>query len=421
MSYSNLSQMSFKVSDKQRKFLNMIDKTCKSLRQYEEMCYLEEKSNNEIIPKFSKIGMLGCPVSRNFGGLGYDILTYTLAIERIGEEGSSLRTFFSTHTSIGQMVLQGWGNDRQKSEYLPKTCSGRNIMAFALTEPLSGSDPSSMITKFEDKGEHFVLNGKKHWIGNGTLANVLTTYARESGGTHHGKISAFIVDGDSRGISRNEIKNKLGLLSINNAVINFEDCIVPKKNILGLRGEGLNIAYSALIDGRLSVAAGSIGVMKDCLEETKKYSKIRSQHGSSLAKKQLIQRHLSRIAVNIESSRWLVYRAAVARQILHDYVEQLKNDYSQWLLKLNRNNSLYCKLRSEADVLATMAKLHASNSAFDSANRSIQIFGSSAYTKSSRVARHFLDTRATTIYEGTNEVLQLKIASNILGDKYKAY
>ena len=202
MSYSNLSQMSFKVSDKQRKFLNMIDKTCKSIRQYEEMRYLEEKSNNDIIPKFSKIGMLGCPVSRNFGGLGYDILTYTLAIERIGEEGSSLRTFFSTHTSIGQMVLQGWGNDRQKSEYLPETCSGRNVMAFALTEPLSGSDPSSMITKFEDKGEHFVLNGKKHWIGNGTLANVLTTYARESGGTHHGKISAFIVDGDSRGISR---------------------------------------------------------------------------------------------------------------------------------------------------------------------------------------------------------------------------
>ena len=413
--------MSFKVSDKQRKFLNVIDKTCKSLRNYEQMCYLKGKSNNKIIPKFSEIGMLGCPISQNFGGLGYDMLTYVLAIERIGEEGSSLRTFFSTHTSIGQMVLQGWGDDSQKKEYLPKTCSGTNIMAFALTEPSAGSDPSSMTTNFEDKGDHFILNGKKHWIGNGTIANVLTTYAKESGGIHDGKISAFIVDVDSTGISRQEIRNKLGMLSIKNAVINFDNCMVPKKNMLGLRGQGLNIAYSALIDGRLSVAAGSIGVMKDCLEESIKYSKTRKQHGTPLAKKQLIQRHLSRIAINIENSRWLVYRAAMARQILHDYVEQLKNSYDQWLFKLNRNNSEYSRLRSEADVLTTMAKLHASNSAFDSANRSLQIFGSSAYIKNNRVARHFLDSRATTIYEGTNEVLQLKIASKILGDKYKAY
>jgi alkylation response protein AidB-like acyl-CoA dehydrogenase len=413
--------MSFKVSDKQRKFLEVIDKTCKSLRQYEETCYLQEKSNNKIVSKFSKIGMLGCPISRSYGGLGYDILTYVLAIERIGQEGSSLRTFFSTHTSIGQMVLQGWSDDYQKNEYLPNTCSGRNIMAFALTEPSAGSDPSSMTTKFEDKGDHFVLNGRKHWIGNGTLANVLTTYARDAGDVQDGKISAFILDGDSRGIIRQEIRNKLGLLSINNAEINFHNCIVPKKNLLGLRGEGLNIAYSALIDGRLSVAAGSIGVMKDCLEETIRYSKTREQHGSPLAKKQLIQRHISRIAINIESSRWLVYRAAIARQILHDYVEELKKDDNHWLFKLNRSNRVYCKLRSEADVLATIAKLHASNCAFDSANRSIQIFGSSGYRKENRVARHFLDSRATTIYEGTNEVLQLKIASKILGDSYKAY
>jgi alkylation response protein AidB-like acyl-CoA dehydrogenase len=319
------------------------------------------------------------------------------------------------------MVLQGWGDDYQKEEYLPKTCSGRYTMAFALTEPLAGSDPSSMITKFEDKGDHFLLNGKKYWIGNGTHANVLTTYAKESGGIHHGKISAFVVDGDSRGITRREIRNKVGLLSIENAEINFDNCRVPKKNMLGLRGDGLNIAYSALIDGRLSVAAGSIGVMKDCLEESIRYSKMRKQHDSPLAKKQLIQRHLSTILVNIESSRWLVYRAAIARQILHDYVERLKNDYNQWLFKLNRSNKVYCKLRSEADLLAAMAKLHASNSAFDSANRSLQIFGSSAYIKNNRIARHFLDSRATTIYEGTNEVLQLKIASKVLGDKYEAY
>jgi alkylation response protein AidB-like acyl-CoA dehydrogenase len=421
MSFSNLSQMSFVISDKQKTFLKELDDTCRSIRQYEEECYLEEKLNEKIIPEFGKIGMLGCPISTSYGGLGYDILTYILAIERIGEEGNSLRTFFSAHTSIGQMVLQGWADEDQKSEYLPKTCEGRSIMAFALTEPMAGSDPSSMVMKFEDRGSHFLLNGKKHWIGNGTCAKVMTTYAKEAGGSHHGKISAFIVDGDSDGISSEEMRNKLGLLTIKNAEIYFDNCVVPKRNLLGLKGQGLNIAYSALIDGRLSVAAGAVGVMTDCLEESVSYSKAREQHGSPLAKKQLIQEHLARIAVNIESSRWLVYRAALARQNLHDYVEQLKTEDHQWQSKLNRNNKHYYLLRSDADNLSTIAKFHASNSAFNSANRSVQIFGSYGYRKSNRVARHFLDSRAITIYEGTNEVLELKMASKILGDNYKAY
>jgi alkylation response protein AidB-like acyl-CoA dehydrogenase len=389
--------MSFVISDKQKTFLKELDDICRSIRQHEEKCYLEEKLNEKIIPEFGKIGMLGCPISRRYGGLRYDILTYVLAIERIGEEGNSLRTFFSAHTSIGQMVLQGWADEGQKNEYLPKTCDGRSIMAFALTEPMAGSDPSSMVTKFEDMGNHFLLNGKKHWIGNGTSANVITTYAKEAGGSHNGKISAFIV-GDSDGISTEEMRNKLGLLTMNNAEIYFDNCVVPKKNLLGLKGQGLNIAYSALIDGRLSVAAGAVGVMTDCLEESVSYSKAREQHGSPLAKKQLIQEHLARIVVNIESSRWLVYRAALARQNLHDYVEQLKIEDHQWQSKLTRDNKVYYTLRSEADNLSTIAKFHASNSVFDSANRSVQIFGSSAYRKNNRVARHFLDSRAITIY-----------------------
>jgi alkylation response protein AidB-like acyl-CoA dehydrogenase len=409
--------MSFVISDKQKTFLKEVDDICRSIRQYEEKCYLEERLNEKIIPEFGKIGMLGCPISRSYGGLGYDILTYILAIERIGEEGNSLRTFFSAHTSIGQMVLQGWADEDQKSEYLPKTCDGRSIMAFALTEPMAGSDPSSMVMKFEDRGNYFLLKGKKHWIGNGTCAKVVTTYAKEADGSHPGKISAFIVDGDSDGISTEEMINKLGLLTIKNAEIYFDNCVVPKKNLLGLKGQGLNIAYSALIDGKLSVAAGAVGVMTDCLEESVSYWKAREQHGSPLAKKQLIQEHLARIAVNIESSRWLVYRAALARQNLHDYVEQLKTEDHQW----HRNNKDYYLLRSDADNLSTIAKFHASNSAFDSANRSVQIFGSYAYRKSNRVARHFLDSRAITIYEGTNEVLELKMASKILGDNYRAY
>src|ERR671931_2053695 len=423
MSYSNFSKMNFDISEEQKSFLEKVDYTCKSIRPYEEKCYLEEKFNEKVIPEFGKVGMLGCPVSRKYGGLGYDILTYILAIERIGKEGSSMRTFFSAHTSIGQMVLQSWANEEQKAEYLPKTCNGRSIMAFALTEPIAGSDPSSMITKFEDKGDYYILKGKKHWIGNGTFANVMTVYAREHGsiGGENGKISAFIVTGDSVGIRAEELRDKLGLLTVKNAEIYFDNCIVPKKNLLGQEGQGLNIAYSALIDGRLSVAAGGVGVMMDCIEECVNYSKKRKQHGSVLAKKQLIQEHIAKIAVNIESSRWLVYYAAQARQRLHDYVEKLKEEDCQWLSRLGRYNNEYSALRNEADRLATIAKFHASNSAFDSANRAIQIFGSAAYRKTNRVARHFLDSRATTIYEGANEVLELKVASQILGNDYRAY
>ena len=417
MSYSNLSKMNFEVSDQQKAFLEQVDNTCRSIRDYETKCYLEEKINDRIVSEFGKIGMLGCPISKKYGGLGYDILTYAFALERIGREGNSMRTFFSVHISIGQMVLQNWADEDQKRQYLPNTTEGKHLMAFALTEPNAGSDPASMTTKFEETSDGFVLKGKKHWVGNGTIAKVLTTYAKGP----DGRISAFIVDTDSKGFHAEEMKDKMGLLSIKNAEISFENCIVPKKNLLGTKGKGLSIAYSALIDGRLSVAAGSIGVMKDCLEESIKYSQKREQHGSALAKKQLIQEHLSTMIVNIESSRWLVYRAAMARQKLHDYVEELKEKDTHWQERLNREDKEYDILRSRADRLAAIAKLHASNAAFDCANRAVQIFGSFGYQKTNRVARHFLDSRAIIIYEGANEVLKLKIASLELGDKYQAY
>ncbi|HKQ22689.1 MAG TPA: acyl-CoA dehydrogenase family protein [Nitrososphaeraceae archaeon] len=410
--------MNFDITKKQEDFISKVDGVCKSLRSIEEECYIEDRLNEKLVPEFSKIGMLGCPISKKYGGLGFDILTYCKSLERIGEEGNSMRTFFSVHTSIGQMVLQGWADEDQKKRYLPETTSGKSIMAFALTEPEAGSDPSSMNSRYEDKGEYLLLTGKKHWIGNGTIADIVTTYAKDR---TTGKISAFIVDMNSSGIRKKEMKNKMGLLTIKNAEIDFEECCVPKQNLLGELGLGLNIAYSALIDGRLSVAAGCIGVMNDCLNETLNHAKLRRQHGSVLAKKQLIQQHISRIIVGKESVKWLTYKAACARQKLHDYVEEFKLEQEDWQKKLDRNNIAYSKLRKEADRLTTIAKFHATNTAFDCANRSVQVFGSFGYQKTARVAKHFLDSRATMIYEGANEVLELKIASEVLGDAYKAY
>ncbi|HEX5893068.1 MAG TPA: acyl-CoA dehydrogenase family protein [Nitrososphaeraceae archaeon] len=426
MYYSNFSQMAFDLSNQQKRFLKEVDSVCKTIRPYEEECYLEEKFNDKVISEFAKIGMLGCPISRKYGGLGYDILTYILAIERIGQEGSSMRTFFSAHTSLGQMTLQNWATEEQKKEYLSKTTNGTSVMAFALTEPAAGSDPSSMTTKFEDKdGEYYLLNGEKHWIGNGTFADIIIVFAKEdkaNDSSSNGRVSAFIVDRNScPGLRVQEMKNKLGLLTVQNAEIYFENCLIPKKNLVGSKGKGLHVAYSGLIDGRLSVAAGSLGVMQDCLEESIIYSKRRQQHGSVLAKKQLIQEHIAIMAANIESSKWLIYRAAIARQELHDYVEHLKTIEDKWQSKLNNSNEQYSSLRKETDRLSTIAKFYVTNATFDTSNRAVQIFGGLGYRKTTRVARHFLDSRAIIIYEGTNEILELKIASMILGKNYKTY
>ena len=417
--FSNLSQMNFDLSKEQKFFLQKIDGICKLLREEEEKSYLKESLNEKVIPFFNKIGMLGCPISKEYGGLGYDILSYLLALERIGEEGSSMRTFFSCHTSIGQMVLQNWGTEEQKRKFLPNTTKGIDIMAFALTEPNAGSDPSLIETTFEESGDHFIISGKKHWIGNGTFAKTITTYAKEKGSDK--KISAFIIDLNSPSIKKKEIKNKVGLLTVKNAILEFNNCKISKENLLGLSGNGLSIAFSALIDGRLSVAAGAIGVMRDCLKETIRFSKTRIQHGTVLAKKQLVQQHIAQIIVELESTKWLVYKAATIRQQLQIYLATLKREDDRWIFKINRKNKKYCDLRNECDRLSAIAKYYATNASVDVSNRSVQIFGGEGYKKTSRVARHFLDSRATTIYEGANEVLELKIASEILGNEYRAY
>jgi len=415
--FSNLSVMNFELSKEQKDLLKQIDQACNSIRDYETECYLNEGINEKVVPTFASTGMLGLPISKKYNGKGADALTYALALERIGQEGSSLRTFFSCHVSIGQLVLQNWGNDEQKRKYLPNTTAGKSIMAFALTEPPAGSDPTSMTTKFEEKGDHYVLNGTKHWIGNATIAGVITTYAKSD----DGKVSAFIVQTDSKGFRVNRIQHKMGLHSLDNGEITFDDCVVPKENLIGLKGRGLSIAYSALMDGRLSVAAGSIGVMEDCLNEAVKYSKTRVQFGEPLAKKQLIQKHIASIASNMESARWLVYRACAAKQKLAEHVEEMKKE-GNWLENLlAKKNSDYTQLRNEADRLVALAKYYATNAAFDSANRAVQILGSAAYSMKSRAARHLLDSRASTILEGANEVLELKIAQSILGREYRAY
>jgi len=304
--------MSFEVSDEQKLLLSVVDQACRKIRPAEDKCYLEHRFNDQVKPAFKEAHLLGLPISSNYGdGQGADALTYSLALERIGQEGTGVRTFFSGHTSLGQLTLQKWGSEEQRMRYLPKTTEGDLVMAFGLTEPTAGSDPASLKTNFEERSGHYHLNGQKAWISNGSIADLLVVFAYPKGRSEG--MCSFLVEKGFEGFSAEPIKNKLGLPTSDTGLLYFENCEVPKENLLGPQGKGLSIAYSALMSGRLSVAAGSVGVAQDCLNEAVRYSKERVQHGKKIGKHQLVQREIAKISVDLETARLMTYRAAVLK------------------------------------------------------------------------------------------------------------
>jgi alkylation response protein AidB-like acyl-CoA dehydrogenase len=391
--------MDFRVTEEQQALLQEVDRACKEIRPYENECYLSHHLNDRIVPVFARAHLLGLPVREEYGGGGADLLTYALALERIGQEGTSVRTFFSGHVSLGMLTLQEWGTEEQKQRFLPAACRGEKVFAFGLTEPAAGSDPASMRSTFEEAGDTFRLNGSKHWISNGSIADVAIVFARERAG---GEISAFLVERGSPGFTADTQKHKMGLFSSDTGILHFDDCRVPRENLLGPKGKGLSVAFSALMSGRLSVAAGNVGVMQDCLHEAVEYAKTRVQHGKPIARHQLVQRHIGIITANLEAARLLTYSAAMK-----------KMEYEADRTNLHR--------REEADNQIARAKYFVSNVAFDAAHRTVQVFGAAGYSFECRAARHECDTRVTQIYEGTNEILEQKIAVGVLGKEYAAF
>jgi alkylation response protein AidB-like acyl-CoA dehydrogenase len=399
--FQNLSRFNLERTEEQQLVLEQVERVCKVLRPIEDRCYLERRYNDNVRTLFGQSHLLGLPISRKYGdGQGADMITYALALERIGKEGTGVRTFFSGHVSLSQLTVQKWGNEEQKSRYLPRASKGDIIFAFGLTEPEAGSDPSSLKTSFELRNGMYVLNGQKTWISNGSIADAVIVFAYPSG--KRDGMCAFIVDKNSDGYSAKPIENKMGLYSSDTGTIYLDNCVVPKENMLGPNGKGLSIAYSALMSGRLSVAAGCVGVIEDCLEEVVRYCRIRVQHGKLIGKHQLVQRHVGIMATNLEASRWLTIRAA-----------DLKQKFDE--------NSNDLRLRDIADAEIAKAKYFASNASFDAANRAIQVFGANGYSLENRPARHLLDTRVCKIYEGTDEILEQKIAIGALGKDFEAF
>jgi len=387
------------------RLLDDVEAYGQEIRPVEELCYVERRFNDQIVPLGRKYGILGMPVPAEYGGRGADTVSYARALARIGREGTGVRTFFSGHTSIGQYPIYTWGNDDQKRRYLPAACRGEKILAFGLTEPDAGSNPLQMQSTYERRGDHFLLSGVKYLISNGGIADAVVVFAYpkgKEGGKDGGRISAFILDTNTPGFAKEDLVAKVGMPSANTAMFEMSECKVPAVNLLGGEGNGFRVAMGTLVSGRISVASGCLGVIEDCLTEATSYAKERQQHGKEIARHQLVQEHVAHIEMDRLATEALVMKAAEAKDA-------------------SNTDPRNAELRAKADLLAAQAKLFAANAAWDAADRAVQVYGGRGWSTLYRPGRHLVDVRVCRIYEGTDEILKLKIATAVLGKEYEAY
>lgn len=377
---------------------------CEAIRPVEELCYVEHRFNDQLVPLAKQHNILGMNIDPAYGGRGADAVSYFKALARIGREGTGVRTFFSGHLSIGAYPIQTWGSEALKRKYLPAAARGEKVLAFGLTEPDAGSNPREMTSTFTKTTDGYKLNGVKYLISNGGIADAIVVFGYPAdvpeGPTR--RISAFVVDTKSPGFNVENLTAKMGMYSSNTAMFEMTDVAIPAENLLGEEGDGFRIAMGTLVSGRLSVAAGCLGVIEDCLTEALEYGKARSQHGKPIAKHQLVQEHIAMIEMARCSSEPLLLQAATA-------------------LQAYKENPTDKKLASEADMLAAKAKLYITNAAWDAADRAVQVFGGRGWSTLYRPGRHLMDTRVCRIYEGTDEILKLKIASSLLGKEFEAF
>jgi alkylation response protein AidB-like acyl-CoA dehydrogenase len=380
---------------------------CQELRPHEELCYAEHQFNDQLVPLAKKYNLLGINVRPEYGGRGADNVSYFKALARIGREGTGTRTFFSGHLSIGAYPIQTWGSDALKQKYLPAAVRGDKVLAFGLTEPEAGSNPREMTTTYEKQGDRYLLNGVKYMISNGGIADAVIVFGYPQGVPESDpkrRITAFVVDTAAQGFAAESFtpNAKMGMPTSNTAMFQMENVAVPAENLLGEEGDGFRVAMGTLVSGRLSVAAGCLGVIEDCLAEAVEYAKNRRQHGKEIAKHQLVQDHIAHIEMDRVATDALVMRAAE----LKDRAEANRGDK---------------ELARQVDLLAAQAKFFAANAAWDAADRAVQVFGGRGWSTLYRPGRHLMDVRVCRIYEGTDEILKLKIASALLGKEYEAF
>ena len=340
----------------------------------------------DILDQMAKLGFMGMMVPETHGGSGVDTISYVLALTEIAYACASTAVVMSVHNSICCESILNFADDDLKKQWLPKMCAAGCIGAFALTEPQAGSDPASQRTTAVLEGDEWVLNGAKQFITSGKNAGVIIVTAVTDQSKRHRGISAFLVPQGAPGLIIGKEEKKLGLRASDTVSLVFEDCRIPKKNLLGRIGEGFKVAMTALDCGRIGIAAQSLGVAQACLDESMDYIRNREQFGRPLSDFQGLRWQVADMATQIEASRLLCLNAA-----------SLKDSGKRFTRE------------------ASMAKLFASEMVNQVAARAIQLHGGYGYCSEYPVERHYRDARVFTIYEGTSEIQRIVISNQILG------
>ena len=338
-----------------------------------------EQVDTAIISGLGEMGFLGLTIPEEYGGIGGDYITYALAMEELGRADSSVRGIVSVSNGLVGKPILGFGTEQQKQHWLRLIATGEALGCFGLTEAETGSDAGSLSTRAVRDGTDYVIDGEKMFITNGTWADVCLVFARTGEPGPKG-ISAFLVPTDSPGFIRTEIKGKLGLRGQATAQLAFDGVRVPESARLGAEGQGFTIAMAALDKGRVSVAAGCVGIIAGCLETTREYAVQRTQFGRPIARFQLVQEMIADISVDADAARLLTWRAA-------DLIER----------------------GLPFTVAASKAKLFASEAAVRAANLAVQVFGGYGYIDDYPAQKYLRDARVMTLYEGTSQIQKLLI------------
>jgi alkylation response protein AidB-like acyl-CoA dehydrogenase len=346
-----------------------------------------ESVDRGIVKKLGALGFLGLTVPEEYGGSGGDHLAYCLVTEELGRGDSAVRGIVSVSLGLVAKSIAAWGSEEQKHEWLPRLCSGEAVGSFALTEPGTGSDAGNLTTRAVRDGGDYVISGTKMFITNGTWADVVLLFARTDPGIPgHKGVSAFLVPADSPGLTRRAVHGKLGLRGQATAELVLDGVRVPDSAMIAPEGKGFSVAMSALAKGRMSVAAGCVGIAQAALDAAVRYAGEREQFGKPIAGHQLVQELIADIAVDVAAARLLTWRVA-------DLIDR------------------GLPFATESSV----AKLYASEAAVRSANNALQVFGGYGYVDEYPVGKLVRDARVMTLYEGTSQIQKLLIGRALTG------
>ncbi len=378
--------MDFSLTKQEELFLQMIrDFAENEVKPLAAEIDDQERFPVETVEKMKKIGLMGIPVPKEYGGQGGTNQMYSMAVEELSRVCATTGVVVSAHTSLCMAPIMEHGTEEQKQKYVPKLASGEWIGAFGLTEPNAGTDAAMQQTTAVEEEDCYVLNGSKIFITNAGYAHVYVVFAMTDKSLGNKGITAFIVEKDTPGFSIGKKEKKLGIRGSATCELIFENCRIPKENLLGKVGSGFKIAMKTLDGGRIGIASQALGIAQGAMDETVKYTKERKQFGRAIAQFQNTQFQLAEMETNVNAARFLVRSAAYKKD----------------------NGIPYSKD-------AAMAKLFAAQTAMEVTTKAVQLHGGYGYTREYPIERMMRDAKITEIYEGTSEVQRMAVAAALL-------